>query len=122
MKINIGTNKGNIVGIEIDKEWKDITMKDIKLLAKEKFGEIPKVIHGWVPHNSKAIIQPEDYKEKPYYKELDKTTKLIFDSYFSRAIAAGMEFEVTQWLETELEGGEKDIIVALQCALYEWDC
>lgn len=55
MKINIGTNQGNIVGVEIDKQFNDITFEDIMKIAKQRF---PKADHimilGWTPHKSNS--------------------------------------------------------------------
>ena len=46
--INIGTNKKNIVGVEIDKPFKDITIKDIYQIIKDKLGEQKNLmIFGW---------------------------------------------------------------------------
>ena len=121
MKINIGTNKGNLVGVEVDKDFNYITMADIIPLVTQKFGELPPLIYGWAPYMEKAIVKPEDYKEKSYYKELNEDMQRIFDAYFSRAVAAGMEFEVLDYLERQIKFGQ-NIITALQEALYEWDC
>jgi hypothetical protein len=46
--INIGTNKKNIVGVEIDKPFDEISYADIKQIVEEKYG-IPNTIQiqGW---------------------------------------------------------------------------
>ena len=46
--INIGTNKKNIVGVEINKPFEDITFKDIQNIVAEKLGEGHGLtIQGW---------------------------------------------------------------------------
>ena len=50
--INIGTGYKNIVGVEIDKPFKDIKEEDILKIVEEKLGSIvwskeSVSIHGW---------------------------------------------------------------------------
>lgn len=46
--INIGTDRGNICGVEIDKAFKEITYQDISKVAKERFGDEKGFrIEGW---------------------------------------------------------------------------
>jgi hypothetical protein len=48
MKINIGTTKGNITNVEINKKFEDITYReDILPIMREKFGKDAYII-GWV--------------------------------------------------------------------------
>ena len=58
--INIGTDKGNITGVEIDKPFADITYKDIKAIIEDIKGV------GWLTHNRVqgwANVTPK--KKKP---------------------------------------------------------
>jgi hypothetical protein len=51
MKINIGTNKKNIVGVEINKRFNDIKYEDILEIVKKEFGTTKNInIHGWCKH------------------------------------------------------------------------
>ena len=62
-KINIGTTRGNIVGVEIDKPFKDITLKDIHAKVIEKFGTTQAIcVHGWadVTDYSQPNTQKDD--------------------------------------------------------------
>ena len=46
--INIGTNKKNITGVEIDKKFNDIQYDDIVHIVREKLGDMKGVIiQGW---------------------------------------------------------------------------
>ena len=45
--INIGTSKGNMVGIKFNKKYDDITFIDILKRVKRKFGKMGTSIHGW---------------------------------------------------------------------------
>jgi len=46
--INIGTNKKNIIGVEIDKKFNDIQYDDIVHIVREKLGDMKGVIiQGW---------------------------------------------------------------------------
>ena len=47
-RINIGTNKGNIVNHDMKKPYNQIKFADIALVAKSKFGDGNINIHGWV--------------------------------------------------------------------------
>ena len=46
-RVNIGTNKGNIVNHDMKKPYNQITFADIVLVAKSKFGDGNIHIHGW---------------------------------------------------------------------------
>ena len=55
--INIGTNKKNIIGVEIDKKFNDIQYDDIVDIVREKFGDMKGVnIQGWcdVTHTKRS--------------------------------------------------------------------
>lgn len=45
-KINIGTSKGNIVGVEFDKPFSEINAQDIYVKAYKKFGKNV-FVEGW---------------------------------------------------------------------------
>jgi len=46
--INIGTDKKNIVGVEIDKPFDEIGIEDIWKIVEAKFGSRHKIhVHGW---------------------------------------------------------------------------
>lgn len=67
MKINIGTNKGNIVAYEMgDKEIEDISLDEIKDIVHRIKG-INTSIYGWAPYsmidkiNDKDEDQDNDY-------------------------------------------------------------
>lgn len=46
--INIGTTKGNIVGVKFQKKFNDITYHDVMVLVLDKYGDDEKVIIvGW---------------------------------------------------------------------------
>lgn len=47
MKINIGTTKGNIVGVEINKKYKDIKGSNCFKIAIEHFKTRDLSIIGW---------------------------------------------------------------------------
>ena len=55
--INIGTNKGNIVGVEIDKHFKEIGYQDVLKVAKKHFGEIEFKVYGWCFVNKNGKIK-----------------------------------------------------------------
>lgn len=58
-KINIGTNKKNIVGVEFNKKFEDITIQDIYDVCLKEFGNINKLmIIGWcdVTHDNPKKI------------------------------------------------------------------
>ena len=118
MKINIGTTKGNLVGVEVNKNWKEIKLNDLIPIVQQKLGNEASII-GWAPHYPKH--NPEEYKQKEFYKNMSNEDKVSFDSYFSRAIAAGMELEVLDFVEEGLCCGETPL-QALIYALREWDC
>ena len=50
MKINIGTSLGNIVGVEIDKKFEELTYDDIRPFVIERFGNKKLSVYGWAPH------------------------------------------------------------------------
>ena len=52
MKINIGTTKGSIVGVEIKKLFKNITFSDIKAIVSDSEHNGASII-GWCPTNHK---------------------------------------------------------------------
>lgn len=54
--INIGTNKGNITQVRINKPFKEITATDVYKIALEKYGS-PISIHGW------AKVYPKKQKK-----------------------------------------------------------
>lgn len=118
MKINIGTTRGNLVGVEVNKNWKEIKLNDLIPIVQRKLGNEASII-GWASYYSKH--DPEEYKQKEFYKNMSNEDKVLFDSYFSRAIAAGMEYEVLSFVEEGLEFGETPL-QALTYALREWDC
>ncbi len=46
--INIGTDTKNIVGVEIDKPFNEIGIKDIWKIVEDKFGSRHKInVQGW---------------------------------------------------------------------------
>ena len=46
--INIGTNKKNITGVEIDKPFKDIVYQDIVAIVRKTYPDMKGVnIQGW---------------------------------------------------------------------------
>lgn len=118
MKINIGTTKGNLVAFEIDKDWKEIKLNDLIPIVQQKLGNEASII-GWAPYCPKH--DPEEYKQKEFYKNMSNEDKVLFDPLFSRAIAAGMEYEVLSFIEEGFEFGETPL-QALTHALREWDC
>ena len=66
-KINIGTNRGNIVGVMIDKPFKDIQTADIYEIAIAKFGTTTTFhVHGWadVTDYSQLNTPQDDTTEK----------------------------------------------------------
>lgn len=118
MKINIGTTKGNLVAFQIDKNWKEIKLNDLIPIVQQKLGNEASII-GWAPYYPQH--NPEEYKQKEFYKNMSNEDKVSFDSYFSRAIAAGMELEVLDFVEEGFNFGETPL-QALVYALREWDC
>lgn len=48
MKINIGTTKGNIVGVTVNKRFVDIRMSDIRDIVLKERGAEARII-GWAP-------------------------------------------------------------------------
>lgn len=47
-EINIGTTKGNIVGVTFNKPFNEITFKDVMQVVYEKYGKAEKVqLIGW---------------------------------------------------------------------------
>lgn len=49
IKINIGTSKGNIQNVEIEKDFQDISMSDIRPIVAKHFNrsELAVNISGW---------------------------------------------------------------------------
>jgi hypothetical protein len=45
--INIGTNKGNIVGVTIDKPFNKITGTDVFAIARKHYPDGNIRVHGW---------------------------------------------------------------------------
>ena len=53
-KINIGTTKKNIVGVEIDKPFNKIEFSDIEKIVMEKYKTLKGIsIIGWCPSDEK---------------------------------------------------------------------
>lgn len=52
--INIGTNKKNIVGVEFDKPFKEITSKDIFKVVRTTYPGEPVQVHGWCDVTNKT--------------------------------------------------------------------
>ena len=54
--VNIGTNKGNIVGIEFNKAFDDIVVREILDVVYEKFGYEVR-LQGWADVTPKQKIK-----------------------------------------------------------------
>lgn len=76
MKINIGTNKGNIQGFEIDKPFEDICWSDLRDAAQAKYPGCSPI--GWAP----AVVESE--KEVIGYKLSGYVSKEVADIVFCR--------------------------------------
>lgn len=50
MKINIGTELGNIVGVEINKTFEEIEYGDIRPIVREVYGDCQNAVYGWAPN------------------------------------------------------------------------
>ena len=46
-RINIGCNKGNIIGVEINKKFNDIKYEDILEIVRKERGTENILIYGW---------------------------------------------------------------------------
>lgn len=56
MKINIGTSKGNIVGVETNKPYKDLTYSDVCQLIPESYKKDGLIsVYGWCETSNKDI-------------------------------------------------------------------
>jgi len=61
MKINIGTTRGNIVGVEVDKDFEEITYDDIIPFIIEQYGSMKVVaVIGWAPNIEPGDIYVEE--------------------------------------------------------------
>lgn len=54
-RINIGTNHGNLPGIEISKPFEDLTGSDVLEIAKQFIKKRPITIYGWAPSITRAF-------------------------------------------------------------------
>lgn len=61
MKINIGTESGNIVGVEIDKKFEDIVYNDIREIVNDYFGVHHGSIIGWCPSSCTEELTPYNF-------------------------------------------------------------
>lgn len=69
--INIGTNKGNLQGIEFDKPFEEITYEDVRAIVRRKIGEWAK-IDGWVnASEEEADAVPPAAEDEPWSESED---------------------------------------------------
>ena len=77
-KINIGTDHGNLVGIEVDKPFDEISQSDVRKIINEHFtyeGKVvPVHIYGW------ADVTPIEVESNPEIKLLAGLLEYAIDN------------------------------------------
>lgn len=85
--INIGTDRGNITGVELDRYFEDLKFSEIKAIAAEQFGE-EVAIQGWADVTPKRVNVDRDQfiKRKPALEHFFGSThgKAISKNYIEQ--------------------------------------